>query len=108
MSSVPCVSPNSASIPQATDASSGSPSELSEERRRDLVKVIKEMAEQGRIRVRGARKEAMDDLKSALKESSITQDEFHDLEKEVQSLTDKHVKSIDAHFEAKEKDVMTV
>lgn len=82
--------------------------ELSEERRRDLVKVIKDMAEQGRIRVRGARKEAMDDLKSALKDSSITQDEFHDLEKEVQSLTDKHVKSIDAHFEAKEKDVMTV
>ncbi|MEQ1840984.1 MAG: ribosome recycling factor, partial [Verrucomicrobiales bacterium] len=65
--------------------------ELSEERRRDLVKVIKDMAEQGRIRVRGARKDAMDDLKSALKDSSITQDEFHDLEKEVQSLTDKHV-----------------
>ena len=66
------------------------------------------MAEQGRVRVSGARKDAMDQLKAALKESSVTQDEFHDMEKEVQTLTDKHVKSIDAHFEAKEKDVMTV
>lgn len=82
--------------------------ELSEERRRDLVKVIKDMAEQGRVRVRGARKDAMDKLKAALKVSTITEDEFHDFEKEVQTLTDKSVKSIDAHFEAKEKDVMTV
>ena len=82
--------------------------ELSEERRRDLVKVIKDMAEQGRVRVRGARKDAMDKLKAALKASTITEDDFRDFEKEVQTLTDKSVKSIDAHFEAKEKDVMTV
>ena len=82
--------------------------ELSEERRRDLVKIIKDMAEQGRVRVRGARKDSMDKLKSALKESAVTQDEFHDLEKQIQVLTDKHVKSIDVHFVAKEKDVMTV
>lgn len=82
--------------------------ELSEERRRDLVKIIKDMAEQGRVRVRGARKDAMDKLKTALKASSITEDQFHDLEKQVQTLTDKHVKSIDEHFAAKEKDVMTV
>ncbi len=82
--------------------------ELSEERRRDLVKIIKEMAEQGRVRVRGARKDAMDRLKGALKASGITEDQFHDLEKEVQNLTDKHVKSIDEHFASKEKDVMTV
>lgn len=82
--------------------------ELSEERRRDLVKVIKDMAEQGRVRVRGARKDAMDKLKAALKASTITEDAFRDFEKEVQALTDKHVKSIDAHFEAKEIDVMTV
>ncbi len=82
--------------------------ELSEERRRDLVKIIKDMAEQGRVRVRGARKDAMDRLKVALKASSITEDQFHDHEKEVQELTDKHVKSIDGHLAAKEKDVMTV
>lgn len=82
--------------------------ELSEERRRDLVKIIKDMAEQGRVRVRGARKDAMDKLKAALKASTITEDQFHDHEKEVQALTDKHVKSIDEHLAAKEKDVMTV
>jgi len=82
--------------------------ELSEERRVDLVKVIKDMAEQGRVRVRGARKDAMDQLKSAKNSSNITEDQFHDLEKEVQDMTNKHVKSIDEHLEAKEKDVMTV
>jgi ribosome recycling factor len=50
----------------------------------------------------------MDKLKAALKASTITEDDFRDFEKEVQTLTDKSVKSIDAHFEAKEKDVMTV
>ena len=82
--------------------------ELSEERRRDLVKIIKDMAEQGRVRVRGARKDAMDRLKNGLKASTITEDQFHDHEKEVQALTDKYVKSIDEHLAAKEKDVMTV
>lgn len=82
--------------------------ELTEERRKDLVKIIRDMAEQGRIRVRSARKDAMDQLKSAKGSSDITEDQFHDLEKEVQELTDKHVKSIDEHLEAKEKDVMTV
>ncbi|MEM9018306.1 MAG: ribosome recycling factor [Verrucomicrobiota bacterium] len=82
--------------------------ELSEERRRDLVKVIKDMAEQGRVRIRAARKDGMDKLKSALKGSEVTEDTFHDLEKEVQTLTDKHVKTIDEHLAAKEEDVMTV
>lgn len=82
--------------------------ELSEERRKDLVKIIKDMAEQGRVRVRSARKDAMDQLKTALKDSSITEDSFHDMEKEVQELTDKNVKAIDEHLAAKEKDVMTV
>ena len=82
--------------------------ELSEERRRDLVKIIKDMAEQGRVRIRSSRKDGMDKLKSALKDSSITEDSFHDMEKEVQDLTNKHVKSIDEHLAAKEEDVMTV
>jgi ribosome recycling factor len=82
--------------------------ELSEERRKDLVKIIRDMAEQGRVRIRSARKDGMAQLKSALKESAITEDSFHDLEKEVQTLTDKHVKGIDEHLAAKEEDVMTV
>lgn len=82
--------------------------ELSEERRRDLVKIIKDMAEQGRVRVRGARKDAMDSLKAALKSSDISEDQFHDMEKEVQDTTNKQVKGIDDHFTAKEEDLMTV
>lgn len=82
--------------------------ELSEERRIELVKLIKDMAEQGRVRIRSVRKDGMDQLKAALKESGITEDSFHDMEKEVQNLTDKHVKSIDEHLAAKEEDVMTV
>ncbi len=82
--------------------------ELSEERRKDLVKVIRDMAEQGRVRVRASRKDAMDSLKAALKSSDITEDSFHDMESEVQTLTDKYVKSIDEHLAAKEEDVMTV
>ncbi|MDF1658944.1 MAG: ribosome recycling factor [Verrucomicrobiales bacterium] len=82
--------------------------ELSEERRKDLVKIIRDMAEQGRVRIRSARKDGMDQLKSALKDSAITEDQFHDMEKEVQDLTNKHVKSIDEHLAAKEEDVMTV
>ncbi len=82
--------------------------ELSEERRRDLVKVIKEMAEQGRVRVRSSRKDGMDKLKAALKDSNVTEDTFHDMEAEVQTLTDKYVKSIDEHLAAKEEDVMRV
>lgn len=82
--------------------------ELTEERRKDLVKVIRDMAEQGRVRVRAARKDGMDALKAALKDKEITEDSSRDLEGEVQKLTDKFVKTIDEHLEAKEKDVMTV
>jgi ribosome recycling factor len=82
--------------------------ELTEERRKDLVKVIRDMAEQGRVRVRSARKDGMDTLKKALKDKDVTEDSFHDMESEVQNLTDKYVKVIDEHLEAKEKDVMTV
>lgn len=82
--------------------------ELTEERRQDLVKVVRDIAEQGRVRVRSARKEGMDTLKKAHKDGDLTEDFFHDLEKEVQELTDKHVKAIDEHLAAKEEDVMTV
>ncbi|MCP5539189.1 MAG: ribosome recycling factor [Akkermansiaceae bacterium] len=82
--------------------------ELSQERRVELTKVIKDMAEQGRIRVRGARREGMDKVKAAQKEGAITEDDLHRLEKEVQNLTDKYVKVIDEHLVHKEKDIMTV
>lgn len=82
--------------------------ELSEERRRDLVKVVKKIAEDARIRVRAARKEGMDKLKKLQKEGSITEDELHRMEKDVQEYTDKHVKTIDEQVVSKEKEIMTV
>jgi ribosome recycling factor len=82
--------------------------ELSQERRVDLTKVVKEMAEQGRVRVRSARREGIDKVKAGQKAGNITEDGYHDLEKEIQSLTDKFVASIDRHLEHKEKDIMTV
>lgn len=82
--------------------------ELSEERRRDLVKIVKQMGEESRVRVRSSRREAIDKIKAGQKEGSLTEDDMHRLEKEVQNLTDKHVKSIDEQIEKKEADIMTV
>ncbi len=82
--------------------------ELSEERRRDLVKLAKQMAEEGRIRVRAARKDSIDKAKKLEKDKAITEDELHRLEKEIQTLTDKHVQEIDERVGTKEKDIMQV
>lgn len=82
--------------------------ELTEERRRDLVKVIKQMAEESRISVRAHRKEGMDAAKKMKADGDLTEDQMHDLENEVQEITDKFIKEIDEKVADKEKDVMTV
>jgi ribosome recycling factor len=82
--------------------------ELSEERRRDLVKVVKGMAEDSRVRVRGVRKEGIDKMKKLEKEKEITEDDLRRLEKEIQGLTDASVKQIDEQVSAKEKEIMKV
>ncbi len=82
--------------------------ELSEDRRRDLVKLVKQMAEEGRVRVRSARKHGMDDVKKMKADKVITEDQAHDLEEIIQNLTDKHVKELDEHVVKKEEEIMTV
>ena len=82
--------------------------ELSEERRRDLVKSLKQMAEEARVRVRANRRSAMDDAKKMQKAGETTEDQLRDMEEEIQKLTDRFVKSIDEHFERKEAEVMKV
>jgi ribosome recycling factor len=82
--------------------------ELSEERRKDMVKLVKKLAEEAKVRVRAARHDGMNALKKALHDKQIAEDDERRLEKEVQVLTDKHVKSIDEHVAHKEKEVMTV
>lgn len=79
---------------------------LTQERRRDLAKVVKKQSEEARVAVRQARRDAMDMLKDAEKDKAITEDERKAGEKKVQDLTDKYVGMIDSVSEAKEKEIM--
>ena len=80
---------------------------LTEERRRDLVKKVKEEAERGRITIRNIRKDANERIKK-LKGDGVSDDDIKDGEAEVQKITDVYIVKVDKHAEAKEKDVMTV
>ena len=82
--------------------------ELSEERRKDLVKSLRQMAEEARVRVRANRRTAVDDARKMQKAGELTEDGLHDLETDVQKLTDKSVKQIDDHLERKEAEVMKI
>jgi len=82
--------------------------ELSEERRRDLVKTIKQIAEETKVRVRACRREAMEAAKKMQKDGELTEDALRDAESDIQKLTDKSVASVDHHFSAKEADIMKV
>lgn len=81
---------------------------LTEERRRDLVKGIKQMAEETRVRVRSARRDGIEGLKKAQKDGNLTEDELERLEKDVQKLTDDFVKKVEDSLAAKEADIMKV
>ncbi|MBR4991784.1 MAG: ribosome recycling factor [Clostridia bacterium] len=80
--------------------------QLTEERRRDLTKEVKHMAENGKVAVRNIRRDAIDHFKKAQKASEITEDELKLLEKEMQELTDKYVKEVDVESAKKEKELM--
>ncbi|MEX0374362.1 ribosome recycling factor [Spiribacter pallidus] len=81
---------------------------LTEERRRDLVKVVRSEGEQARVAVRNIRRDANNDLKQLLKEKAITEDEQKQAEDRIQKLTDKHVQAIDELLAAKEEELMAV
>src|SRR6266702_7727150 len=82
--------------------------ELSEERRKDLVRSLRQMAEEARVRVRGNRRTALDEAKKMEKAGEATEDQLRDTEAEIQKLTDRFVKSIDDHLERKDAEVMKV
>jgi ribosome recycling factor len=82
--------------------------QLTEERRRDLVKVVRQMAEEGRISVRNARRAANDLLKVAQKEGEVPEDESKRGQGEVQKLTDQFVKEVDRILAEKEAEIMEV
>lgn len=82
--------------------------ELSEERRRDLAKTVKHLAEESRVRVRACRRDAMDAAKKLQKDGELTEDNLRQAEQEIQKLTDKFVASIDKHVETKEAELMKI
>lgn len=82
--------------------------ELSEERRKDMVKLIKQLAEEAKVRLRAARKEGIDLGKKMKADNAITEDGQKDLEKSIQDLTNKFTKKIDELAVAKEADLMKV
>lgn len=81
---------------------------LTEERRKDLVKLCKKFAEEGRIAVRNIRRDAIEHLKKMEKEEHLSEDDRKRAENEVQKLTDKYIKLIDELLEHKEKEIMEV
>lgn len=81
---------------------------LTEERRRDLVKIVRKEAEQGRVAIRNIRRDANADLKALLKDKDISEDDDRRAQDEIQKLTDVAVKNIDAVLEVKEKELMEV
>ena len=82
--------------------------ELSEDRRKELVKLIRKMTEDGRISIRHSRRDGMDQVKKMQKEGKLTEDELRQAEKEIQNLTDSYTKKIDKLLESKESELMKV
>ncbi|MGA2668405.1 MAG: ribosome recycling factor [Ignavibacteria bacterium] len=81
---------------------------LNEERRKELVKLIKTKAEDQKVAIRNVRRDAIEHLKKAEKDEHISEDERKRSETEVQKLTDKHIKEVDNIFQQKEKEIMEV
>ncbi len=81
---------------------------LTEERRRDLVKVVKNEAEQGRVSIRNIRRDANASIKDALKEKLISEDDARQGEEKIQKLTDQYIKEVEKHLEEKEADLLSM
>ena len=82
--------------------------QLTEERRRDLVKQVKKYGEEGKVAVRNIRRDAMDYIKKLKKDSEITEDDQKKAEKDLQELTDKYIKKVDDACAVKEKELMEI
>ena len=82
--------------------------ELNEERRKEIVKDIKKIAEEAKVSIRSLRREGMDEAKKEQKEGNITEDDLRNAENQIQKLTDKKIEKIEEILSAKEKEVMSV
>ena len=82
--------------------------DLTEERRNDLIKVLKNMGEKSKVSIRNIRREANEDLKKKLKDKIISEDENKNFEKNIQKLTDKNIENIDKILLDKEKEISQI
>jgi len=82
--------------------------DLSQERRIEFTKIVRKMAEDGKVAIRHVRRDAIEHLKKESKKGGVSEEELEKAEKEVQKLTDQYVAKIDAHMVHKEKEIMTV
>src|SRR3954453_21632472 len=81
---------------------------LTEERRRDMVKVLHNIAEEGRVKIRNVRRDVMHDLRELRKEGEVGEDEERRAEAELQKITDERISELDAHLKGKEAEILEV
>ena len=81
---------------------------LTEERRKELVKLVKKYTEEAQVQIRNVRRDAMDDFKKKKKDGEVTEDDLKGIEKDIQNLTDKYIKEIDGICADKEKEILEV
>ena len=82
--------------------------DLTEERRKDLIKILKNMIEKSKVSIRNIRREANEELKKNLKEKKISEDENKNLEKSIQKITDEKIKSVEIILTEKEKEIIQI
>ena len=82
--------------------------QLTEERRREIAKVVKKMAEEGKIKLRNERRDTNEELKNMKKNNQISEDELFTAQEEVQKLTDQYIEKTDKILVAKEKEIMEI
>ena len=95
--------------PQTTDESIRIPlPPLTEERRKDLIKILKNMGEKGRVAIRNIRREANEELKKQLKDKQISEDQNKSFEKNIQKLTDNSIENLEKILVEKEKEIIQI
>ena len=82
--------------------------QLTEERRKELAKQVKKYGEESKVAVRNIRRDAIDKYKKQQKASEITEDDYKDIEKDIQKLTDDYIKEVESIAEAKEKELFEI
>jgi len=81
---------------------------LTEERRKELVKVVKKMSEESKVKIRNIRRDANEQLKDLKKDNTISEDELYDQQEEVQKITNKYIEKVDQALAVKEKEILEI